>query len=102
MWLMDFYQSVKTARSVLLWSRLPIPLRPKVVRALFKLRLARFSQKKTSIKLLNYQIRVPGAGVLKELFCEIFVNGIYPILSCKDDPIILELRQQYRSVNPLL
>ena len=90
MWLIDFYQSVKTARSILLWSRLPIPLRPKVcVRALFKLRLTRFSPKKTSIKLLDYQIRFPGAGVLKELFREIFVDGIYLFYPAKDDPIIL-------------
>src|SRR5262245_1191532 len=90
MWLTEIYQCAKAARSVILWSRLPPQVRSKIVRAMFALKLTRFPKQKTSIKLLGYRIRFPTSGILKELFREIFVEGIYLFYPDKDDPIILD------------
>src|SRR6516225_461673 len=88
MWISDLYQCAKTARTLEKWSQLPAPLKREVARNNFKLRLSPTAGTETS--LLGYRIKFPAAGILKELYREVFVEAIYFFRSGKDDPIIID------------
>ena len=87
--LADLYQSAKTARSIAKWSQLPDELKPQIIRALFKLRCSPL-RSATSIDLLGFRIRFSSVGILRELFREIFVGGIYMFECNTDRPIIVD------------
>jgi FkbM family methyltransferase len=89
MLLADLYQCAKTARSITKWSPLPDELKPQVIRALFKLRFSPLGSA-TSIDLLGYRIRFSSPGILRELFREIFVSGIYMFQCDTDRPTIVD------------
>jgi FkbM family methyltransferase len=87
--LADLYQTAKTARSIAKWSALPDTLKRQVIWELFKLRLRPLGSA-TSIDLLGYRVRFSSEGILRELFREIFVNGIYMFQCRTDEPTIVD------------